>query len=61
MYFDSVVVLSFLDFSSMKSSVCINCVQVSGRHRLNYDYGSKGVNSLTEIPVNRHTLLVLEA
>lgn len=34
-YFDSVVVSPFLDpFSFVKSSVCMNCVQVSSRHRL---------------------------
>lgn len=61
MYFDSVVVSPFLDpFSFMKFSVCMNCVQVSGRHRLPHDRNNEGVKLFSESPMNMHKVLGVE-
>ena len=62
MYHDCIVILPFLDFFSfVKSAVCMNCVQVSGRHRLNSDCDSRGDNPFSESPRNMHVVLGLEA
>lgn len=62
MYFDSIVILPFLDFFSlMQSAICMNRVKVSGGHRLNHDCNSEGVNLFSESPVNMHVELILEA
>lgn len=62
MYHDCIVILPFLDFFSfVKSAVCMNSVQVSGRHRLNYDCDSRGDNTFSESPRNMHMVLGLEA